>query len=240
MSPTSSRTRLIVLLVTLLSGVLSAQDATVKMRFLAFPALPEPEPVELVVGEGKTIKVDTPGHEMTLPYTVPKLGTIMVGKTGVNEEGKPAFQSYGQAAAIAAKEQIILLLRKGESNSDGFVVLPINGDLDTFGGAQFHFINTSSFRIGGRIGDKTLQLDPGKRAMVKPVPDFDDGICQVSLAYFRDNQWKKFFDTRWPANEKTRALVFFYQNPKTGRLGIAPITDIIAREQGEAPAGGAP
>lgn len=235
-----SRAGFMASLLVLMAPMVSAQEATVRMRFLAFPAVPEPEPVELVVGEGQTIKVDTPGNEMTAPYTVPKLGTIMVGKSGVNDQGKPFFQTYGQAAAIAAKDQIVLLLRKGDTNSDGFIVLPINGELGTFGGAHFYFINTSSFKIGGRIGDKTLQMNPGQRTMLKPAPDFPGGICQVSLAYLRDNEWKMFFDTRWPANEKTRALVFFYQNPKTGRLGIAPITDIIGKPQEAEAAAAAP
>lgn len=229
MSSRFARAGLIASLTLRFAMIASAQETTLQMRFLAFPPHPQPEPVELVTGEGQTIQVDTPGHEMTVPYTVPKLATIVVGKSSVGEGGKPVFQTFGQAPAINAKQQIVLLLRKGEKNADGFVVLPINGDLETFGGAHFYFINTSSYQIGGRIGDKKIQMDPGQRTMVKPAPDFPGGICQVSLAYMRDKEWKMFFDTRWPANEKTRALVFFYQNPKTGKLGIAPITDIVAR-----------
>ncbi|MFM7182851.1 MAG: hypothetical protein ACKO2G_15495 [Verrucomicrobiales bacterium] len=225
--------RLLASFALLLTGFCSAQDATVSMRFLAFPAKAEPEPVELVVGEGKTIKVDTPGNELSQPYKVANPAVIAVGQTGVGSDGKPAFNTYGKATGISAKEQIVLLLRKGEANSDGFVVLPLSADLDSFGGAHFLFINASNLEVGGRIGDKTIQLKPGQRTMLKPTPDFTDDICQVSLAYMRDNKWKMFFDTRWPANDQSRAIVFFYQNPQTGRLGIAPITDIVARQKEE-------
>lgn len=80
-----------------------------------------------------------------------------------------------------------------------------------------------------KIGDKNLELNSGKRSLIQPKANFENGICQVSIAYQKNDKWKMFYDTRWPANEKIRTLVFFYQNPTTGRLGIAPITDIISK-----------
>ncbi len=65
--------------------------------------------------------------------------------------------------------------------------------------------------------------------MLTPKPDFEGDICQVTLSYQRGKKSKRFYDTRWPANKDARALVIFYQNPQTGRLGIAPIMDIIPR-----------
>jgi hypothetical protein len=201
------------------------------LQFLAFPKQIRPEPVELVVGEGKTIEVQTPGNELSISYQVPSLQSIVVGKTILDAEGKAKFEAYGQVKSLGTPTQIILMLRKGNENKDGFVLIPINGDLGEFGGGSFLFINASALHVGGVIGDSKFALKPGQRRMLKPKPDFDDDICQVTLAYQKDDeaeeQWKTFKDTRWSANEAYRSLVFFYQHPETGRLGVAPIVDIL-------------
>ncbi len=217
------------LFIAMASGIAHAQEQKISLRFLAFPQQNEPEPVELLIGENETIAVDTPGHELSKPYLVNALSLIVVGKTVVNQEGKSVFQSYGQAKSTSASEQIILLLRKGEQPSDGFLVLPIAANLNDFGGASFLFINASKLRIGGVIGDKKLDINPGEQKTITPKPDFEGGICQVTLAYLKEEKFKKFFDTRWPANKNVRSLVIFYQNPETGRIGIAPIMDIIQK-----------
>lgn len=215
-------------LMSLHAGAQTAEK--ISLRILAFPQIAEPKPVELVVDDkDQTIQVDTPGHELSKSYSIPALSTITVGRTTIDSEGKSVFQSYGSAKSILAKEQIILLIRKGEKNSDGFSVIPISADLTTFKGASFLFINASTYNIGVKIGDKNLELNSGKRSLIQPKANFENGICQVSIAYQKNDKWKMFYDTRWPANEKIRTLVFFYQNPTTGRLGIAPITDIISK-----------
>jgi hypothetical protein len=204
-----------------------AQEKKMKLRFLLFPEQNKPEAIELLIGEKETIKIEAPSHELSGSYLVPPLSSIVVGKTLVNDEGKSEFQTYGQAKSVPATEQIILLLRKGRQSSDGFIVLPIAADLKDFGGASFLFINISKLRIGGLIGDKELDIKPGERKTLSPKPNFEAGICQVTLGYLKNDKFKKFFDTRWPANKNVRSLVIFYQNPQTGRIGMAPITDII-------------
>jgi hypothetical protein len=215
------------LLSALLLVSATAQEKQTKLRFLGFPQTENPEPVELLIGENKTIEVNTPGNELSQSYTVPPLSSIVVGKTVRNEKNDNVFQIYGSTKALAADEQIILLLRKGEKNSDGFEVIPVDGGQANFTGASYLFINTSKLSVGGFIGDKKFALKAGKSKIVKPKPNHKDGICQVTLSYLRGEKWKTFYDTRWPANDKFRSIVFFYQHPKTGRLGIAPIVDVL-------------
>lgn len=224
----SSRFHFIVLTTTMvLLANAAAQQGEVSLQFLAFPKKMRPEPIELVVGKGKTIEIQTPGNELSPTYTVPALSSIMVGKTTQNEEGEPGFESYGEAKAIAASKQIILLIRKGNENSDGFLVIPLNGELGEFGGGKYLFINASALNVGGIIGDSKFALKPGQKELLAPKPDHEDSICQVTLSYQRADKWKVFKDTRWSSNKAYRSLVFFYQNPGTGRLGVAPIVDIL-------------
>jgi len=202
-------------------------ESMVSLQFLAFPKMLQPEPVELVVGEKKTIKVQTPGNELSPTYKMPRIGTIVVGETIENADGKPAFQIYGRAQMIDASQQIILLFRKGEKNSDGFVVLPIDGELSNFSGGSYLFINASKINVAGKIGDKKFKLNPGQRELLQPATTHVGGGCQVTLAYQREEEWKIFKDTRWSTNKSYRSLVFFLQHPVSGRLIVAPIVDIL-------------
>jgi hypothetical protein len=204
-----------------------AQQGKTSLQFLAFPKQMPPEPIELVVGEGKTIEIQTPGNELSPAYKVSPLGSIMVGKTTQNENGESVFQVYGKAASISASKQIVLLMRKGKDASDGFVVLPVDGELANFSGGSFLFINASGLNVGGVIGNKKFALKPGQQKLLQPAPDHEDDICQVTLSYQREDKWKTFKDTRWSANEGYRTLIFFYQNPENGRLGVFPIVDIL-------------
>jgi len=204
----------------------SAQDK-ISLQFLAFPKKAQPEPVELLIGENKTIEVEIPGNELSPTYKVSPLGSIVVGKTTANKEGEPVFEVYGKARSIAASKQIILLIRKGKEDSDGFVVLPLNGELGDFRGGSYLFINASNLNVGGVMGDTKFALKPGQRRLLKPAPDHEGDICQVTLAYQREDKWKTFKDTRWPTNERYRSLVFFHQDPESGRLGVSPIIDML-------------
>lgn len=221
------RTYFITLAITSMLMAHAPAQGKISLQFLVLPKQMQPEPVELLIGKEKTIEVETPGNELSPTYKVPPLGSIVVGKTTQNEEGDPVFEVYGKAKSITATKQIILLIRKGKKNSDGFVVLPINGELANFRGGSFLFINASKLNVGGAIGDKKFGLKPGQQKLLKPAANHEAGICQVTLAYQRKEKWKTFYDTRWPSNKKYRSLIFFHQDPATGRLGVAPIVDML-------------
>lgn len=209
----------------------SAQtEEKVSLQFLAFPNHLDLKPIELLVEEKKTIPIDIPGNELSPAYKVTRPASIVVGITVKNEKDEPVFQVLGKAPALASPKQIILLIRKGENDSDGFAVIPIDGTLAGFSGGQFLFINASKLSVGGIIGDKNFALKPGQRSLLKPAATHEGGGCQVTLAYQKDEKdlkGKKFYDTRWSVNKKYRTLVFFYQDPESGSLGVAPIVDLL-------------
>lgn len=208
-----------------------AQDAQkISLQFIAFPAQTPLEPVELVVGENTTIPIEIPGHELSPEYKVPRQASITVGINTKNEKGEPTFQVLGNAPALASAKQIILLIRKGEKNSDGFTVVPIDGELDDFSGGSYLLVNVSQLSIGGMIGDKNFAIKPGQRSLIKPAATHIEDGCQVTLAYQKDEtdqKGKKFYDTRWTVTERIRTLVFFYQDPETKKIGVAPIVNFL-------------
>jgi hypothetical protein len=211
----------------MLLSVSLAQEQKISLKFLAFPQVEIPEQLELLTGKEESIEIETPGNELSQPYKVTALDTIVVGKTIQNEKNENVFHEYGRAKSLGVPDQIILLLRKGAKESDGFTVIPVDGALAKFKGASYLFMNVSKLSVGGLIGDQKFALKPNQSLMLKPAPNHEANICQVTLAYLRGEKWKTFYDTRWPASDKFRSLVFFYQDPKTGRLGVAPIVDVI-------------
>ena len=203
------------------------QEGEVAFQFLAFPKRLNPEPIQLLIGDNKTIRIEIPGHELSPVYKVKPLASVVVGATGTNEKGETVFKIYGKAPALPSRKQIVLLMRKGEDNSDGFVVLPIDGDLAKFSGGDYFFINAAKMPVGGKIGDKTFALKPGQRTLLEPAPTHEGGGCQVTLSYQNQEKWKVFYDTRWSVNKRYRSLIFFYQDSETGSLGVAPIVDVL-------------
>lgn len=203
------------------------EEKPVYLQFLAFPQQERPKPIQLLIGEDKTIPIETPGNELSPAYKVKGLSTIVVGIMAMNEKKEPVFQVLGKAAALTSSKQIVLLMRRGDKDEDGFAVIPVDGDLGKFAGGNYFFINASKLAVGGKIGDKSFALKPGQKGLIEPAASHAGGGCQVTLSYQREEKWKTFYDTRWSVNKRFRTLVFFYQDPESGSLGVAPIVEML-------------
>ena len=179
----------------------AAQEGeSVTLRFLSFPRAIDPAPVELVAGEGKTIKVEIPSNELSEPCKVKRQANWVVGETVKGTDGKPVFKVFGQAAALASSEQLLLLIRKGKDHADGFEVIPIDYRSTEFG--------------------------PGKFSIIKPKGEAGDNKLVHTTLYFRkDDQPKPFFSSTWPLSDAARSLIFFYHDPDTNRLRLHSIRD---------------
>ncbi len=209
------------------AGFQSAEAQGLSLRFLAFPEITSPEPIQLMTGDGEPVNIDTPSHELSRPVNAGKVGEIVIGVTTLNAKQESVFQVLGRAKALPSKRQIVLLFPKGDDYTDGYVVLPVDGDITKFKGGHYMFINASSMNVGGKIGDKAFALKPGNKGLIKPKATHAGGGCQVTLSYEKGEKWKAFFDTRWSVNPRYRTLVFFYQEPESDKLGIVPIIEIL-------------
>lgn len=201
-------------------------ETSVTLKFLSFPSIESPTPVELVVGEGKTIKVEIPTNELSAPYKIKSQSTWVIGETVKAKDDKPAFTVFGQAPAPAASDQLILLIRKGKSNADGFDVIPINSLKTEFSGGKFLFVNAAAVDIAGVVGTEKFVIKPGTHAIIQPKGDAKDKtLCQTEIYFNKDNQAKPFFSSTWPLSDDARALIFFYHDPETKRLRLHTIRD---------------
>ena len=205
---------------------LAQEGESVTLQFLSFPRAINPEPVELVVGEGKTIKVETPTNELSAPYKVKLQSIWQVGETVVGKDDKPAFKVFGQATALASSQQLILLVHKGKTNSDGFDVIPIDYRPTEFGGGKFLFMNAAKIDIAGVVGSEKFVVKPGQHSIIKPKADRDTkGLFNILIYFRKDAQAKPFFSSTWPLSDVARSLIFFYHDPDTKHLRLHTIRD---------------
>ena len=228
----------IVLLALYAIGVGSAviaQDAEkITLRFISFPKNASPQPVELLIGDGKTLQVNTPTNALSEPYKVPRLSTWTVGKfePAKGSDTKPVFNSYGSAPALASANQLILLIRNGKENSDGMRVVPLDNNTSKFGGGQFFFMNASKVDIAGMLGGTQFALKPGKHIIIEPKETnqregVGGNLCFTEFYFRKETEARPFFSSNWPANNKARSMVFFYHDTHNDRLRMHTIRDYL-------------
>jgi len=199
---------------------------SVSLRFLSFPRAINPEPVELLLGEGKTIKVEIPTNELSAAHKLKRQTLWAFGETVQGNDGKPVFKVFGQAPALASTEQLILLIRKGKTNADGFEVIPVDNRDTQFGGGKFLFFNAAKIDIAGVVGSEKFAVKPGRHTLIKPKADQDiKGLCNILIYFRKDDQAKPFFSSTWPLSNVARGLIFFYHDPDTQRLRLHTIRD---------------
>ncbi|MEY3898469.1 MAG: hypothetical protein RLZZ214_3991 [Verrucomicrobiota bacterium] len=203
------------------------EGGNIILQFLSFPKAVDPKPVELVVGEGKTIKVEIPTNTLSKTYTVKRQDVWAVGATGVDEKGKPVFNVFGQAETLDSSKQLILLVRKGENNADGMDVIPIDNGTANFGGGKFLFMNATKVDISGEAGGVKFAIQPGKSTIIKPQAVSNDQASEEMFSFREGNEAKPFFSSKWPISDKSRSLIFFYNDPTSQRLRMHSIRDFI-------------
>lgn len=202
-----------------------AQDGKVTLQFVSFPKTLKPEPVELLIGKGKTMMVELPTHELSAPYRVDAREAWALGKMDEDAEGKPAFTVYGRTKSLGVAKQLILVIRKGKTSADGFKLIPFDNRAGKFGGGQFLFVNAATVAIAGEVGTRKFALAPGRTAIITPRPDQGDQLCHATLFYRINQEAKGFLDTNWPLQPDARGLIFIYNDPRTSRLRLHTIRD---------------
>lgn len=212
----------------------SAQEQeTMRLQFMTFPMVIEPLELELLIGEGRTVKIDVPSNELSETVRVPSMTSLVFGKTVVDEvEKKPTFKIYGQGKPAAGPKQLVLLLRKGAAMSDGFEVRSLSCDIKDFGGGKLLFVNAAKVSVGGKIGRQPFALKPGAHSIIKPKLEPNGRLTYVELAYSLDGKAVPFFNTLWPVADQYRGLVFFYHDPNSeNKIRIHSFRDFLGPGQ---------
>lgn len=190
------------------------QGGGLALQFMTFPMTMKPLKLELLVGEGKTVKLEIPSNELGPVVRVPRMSSLVFGETVLNDEEKPVFKIYGKGKPVAAPKQLVLILRKGSDMASGFEVRVISSDIKKFGGGKLLFVNAAKINVGGYAGGVKFALKPGGHTIVKPKLQPNGRLAHVEFFYNKKGKATPFFTSMWPAAKHYRGLVFFYHNPK--------------------------
>jgi len=210
--------------------ILSAQDMEVSVQFVSFPISNDSEPIELFVGEGKSIAVELPTTNLSPVYKVPAMNQWVLGKMEVGEKEQKTFKPYGKAASTGTGIQLILVIKKGKTFADGLELNPIKYATADFAGGDFFMINTTKVDIGIELGSTKVGLKPDTFKLVKPEASKEvNGNKQLFIkVYFRnEDKMKPFYSSTWRLNDKARSLVFFYHDPNSQRIRTHTIRNYL-------------
>ena len=210
----------------LISSVLSAQE--ISITCLSFPKQ-SPTSIELLVGPGKTVPITLQSHTLTEPLKVPRLQSWRFGKSGTNAAGEFTFKTYGALKPGTARNQLLVLVRKGSTPAAGLNILSLDDSKASFGPSQMLFVNLAREQIAGLVGGKQFRLSPGKHTIIKPQADRGDNLCFASLKYKRATKWRTFFSTNWPTLQRARGLVFLYNDPRSQSVKMHSVVDSLVR-----------
>ncbi|MES2982537.1 MAG: hypothetical protein V4727_09510 [Verrucomicrobiota bacterium] len=196
------------------------------LRFVSFPKSASAEPIELLIGEAKTLEVEIPTNSISISYEVPALTTWALGKSSTNEKGEYVFLAYGKAQSIVAKEQIVIVVRKGLNDADGLTLTTLKNSDEGFSGGKYFLLNATKVDIAGSIGTQKFSLKPSNHSIIAPKPTKTEGdraYCFAEFFFRKDEEIQPFFSATWRFNEKARSMVFFYHDPKSTQLQVHTI-----------------
>ncbi len=202
-----------------------AQSPMVNLYFVCLPADENTEPLELLLDEKNTIKVELPTNNISQSYQVPALKEWKLGKATV-DRGVFHFETKGTAKSIDATDQLIVVSRKSEEDGGGLVLIPIDYSQTVFSGGKYYLVNLTKTQIGGTVGKSEFSVAPDTFSLIAPEPDEVKEAfkyCYATLSYKKDEEMKPFISSTWRFNEKVRSLIFLYNLPVVNSIKMHSI-----------------
>ena len=196
------------LLLTLAALPASAEEE-VKIRALCFPRQAGDSNIELLVGEEETVEISLQSHEFTLPVGVPRMAEWKFGRSSSDSEGNFRFETHATATPLGTRRQLLVFIRLGPQNEDGFKVLSLNPA--KIKGKDYVLLNLTNGPVAGMVGGKKFRIPPGRRVILAPEPDRGEDLCFASLQYQRNEKWRPFFSSNWRLRKNSRSLILIYQ-----------------------------
>lgn len=200
-------------------------EATVELRVLAFPRVEEERPIEILAGES-TLEISPPSNRLSEPVKAPAQATWNVGHQAIDDQGQSRFESLGKGRAGKSPRQILILLRKGPKNEDGFRVLAFDDGPGHFKERQVFFLNLAHEPIAGDVGDVKFALKPAQHTVITPKANQGENLCHASLLRQDGEKWRPFMTSNWPLRDGTRGLILVYNDPATSKIRMHTIRDV--------------
>lgn len=202
-------------------------DKTTSLRFITFPRTLEPIKAQLLIEEGKFEEIVASSNSVSRPVEAPAMPEWIIGNVTTNASGEDNFNVFGKVKATEAEKQLVLILRRGEDFSAGVKMFVIDEEKTNFGLGKVMFLNATTTPIGGIVGGDKFTILPGSFEVVDPKAGESGRHYHTRLFYNKDGKAVGFHSSNWPYTTKSRAMVFIYSDPATGKIRRHVIRDTM-------------
>lgn len=133
---------------------------------------------------------------------------------------------------IALPEQgdsfIVLLF---PANEGGYKHVVISDNNPDFKPGDIYFYNQADKTVMGFVGNAKFTLDPAKGATLKPAgPSGDGAYYDFGLGVREKEGDRPLSVARWPIQKGSRMYVFFFLNPRSGKLDFRAVDEFVEPE----------
>ena len=119
---------------------------------------------------------------------------------------------------------VLLIPAGGEAYSP--VIVPHSNP--NFKAGDIYLHNNAKDTVVGMVGAGKFSVDPGKGTFFRPTfLDDDKRYHDVGIGVKFESGDKVISTTRWPKSTNTRYYVFFYVNPRTGRVSYRAVDEFL-------------
>jgi hypothetical protein len=200
-----------------LAGFLLPASAAIEVRFLA-ESLPKGLDKVVMVAEETTsdpfklpsIHLSTPQSPPARQFQIHKAGDLsLLGTIRLPDEGK---------------KFIVLLIPKPKG---GFSSVVLSADQARFRGGDSYLYNHTNRPMVGYIGTARFSLAKGKGRTIRPKGAAKNGFYQVGFGVKEKANTRVLSMSRWPVDNALRSYVFFFKNPRTGRIDYRAADEFI-------------
>jgi hypothetical protein len=203
------------------------KEGEVSVRFVSFPQTMEPTKVKLRLAEDKLLDIEAPTNWLSKPMRLAFSGTWIIGDASEGPDGKLVFTELGRTKAPVATDQIVLLVRKGKKNADGFELIALDAQKSAFAGGKYLFFNAAKVDVAGVVGGEKFVVKPNQHVIIEPKIPEGEHTVHAALYFRKGEEAKPFFSSEWRIGDDSRNMVFFYHDANTSHIRMHAIKDYI-------------
>jgi hypothetical protein len=216
--------KLAITLCLLITALLQAEPSSgkkVEIRFLAERVPAELGKVQLVSKKEKCAPFDLPISFLSPPLTAPERAFSLFSSEKNLSLANITLPEEGDAF-------IVLLF---PSEKGGFKHVIISDKNANFKAGDFYFYNQANATVMGFVGNAKFTLAPANGTIVRPTkPSGDGAYYDIGLGVREKDGDKPLSVARWPVQKGIRTYVFFFINPRSGKLDFRGVDDFIEPE----------
>jgi len=219
------------LLACLVGGSALAQDAKMSLRTMQLGGDEMPETWVQVPDSKEPAKLPWLTTQPTEPIQIVHDGSLKLLRRSTNPEGKEVFEIINTIKLPSSAKEVLLLA--WNSNGDAkYVAIE-----DSFLNAKFNdwlAINTSANTVAVLVGDKDkpVRVNPGKSVIFNPSIQEGKGVKMIAQAD-RKGEVRTFLSSYWPAFEKQRTIIIFYDDGERMRARRIGDRFLVKKKEGE-------